>query len=339
MSVPDIQIVDLVWIDSTARGLTASAAANVKSVLAAGKKNYVLINASTDFARQASEAVCGHATVIPVPRSGGLVLRELLILWLAVKAMLARQKIVYTSWLPRLAFFPLVFPIESRIHVHDLNIFRKRIYDDDFAQPSFLSRAHQFVSIKRATQAYCFSRSVQKQIAKIRGGAIPSLIRQHVHVPPLAGAANSKQRMAAIFLDSRSYKGAWMLDRLYSSGKNFELVVVGDITESKANRLRAKGVHVRSLRPSDNEKFQLLSEASCVIFASKYEGFGIPPREAAAVGTPSLIARRAALMDIPKSLSISIDDFANDIDLDEISRLAAKIDRMELKAWAQAYVD
>jgi glycosyltransferase involved in cell wall biosynthesis len=194
------------------------------------------------------------------------------------------------------------------------------------------------MSIRKATQVNCFARSVQRQVAKLRGGALPGVVRQRVQVTP-PEAAKAKPRTAAIFLDNRGYKGAWMLDRLFSSSKNFELVVVGDISESKANRLRAKGLRVRSTRPSDAEKFSLLSDVEYVIFASKYEGFGIPPREAAAVGTPSLIARRAALMDIPKSLSISLGDFAHDIDLDEVSRLAAKIDRAALKAWAQTYVD
>jgi glycosyltransferase involved in cell wall biosynthesis len=334
----NIQIVDLLWIDSAARGLAASAETNVKTLLDDAKENYLLVRANTEFARTVAANTADRAVIVPLSRIGTLLAREIWIARCFVFALLRGRTVLYTSWVPRLALVTLLFPIRSRIFVHDLNIFRRRIHDGAFPQPSFLSRAHQWLSIKRATAIGCFARSVQRQIARAAGRAAP-LFQQRVSFPPANAEAPRQPRSAVIFLDARDYKGGWLLARLFSSSRDFDLIVVGEIGETKANALRTRGIRVRSLRPTRAEKFRLLAAADYLVFASKYEGFGIPPREAAAMGTPSLIARRAALMDMPPELSIAVEDQAGDIDLDALRGLAAGIDRTQLRAWAQTYAE
>ena len=114
--------------------------------------------------------------------------------------------------------------------------------------------------------------------------------------------------------------------------------MIGKIDAANEALLKSRGIAVRALRPTNKEKFRLLAECDYVIFASKYEGYGLPPREAAAVGTPSLIARRAALLDIPAPLSLSIDALGDRIDLAEIPRLAAQINRGALRQWAAQFL-
>jgi glycosyltransferase involved in cell wall biosynthesis len=230
----------------------------------------------------------------------------------------------------------LLLPIKCRLFVHDLNIFRARIHDRRFQQPSWLSRFHQYLSIKRATVVQCFARSVARQLKLLRRDTI-AIVGQTVRIVPPA-RSEKRGRSAVIFLDNRDYKGTWALDRLYSSKIGFQLTVIGKIDETHEKRLTSRGLAVRSLRPSDKDKFLLITEADFVIFASKFEGFGLPPREAAAVGTPSLIARRAALLDIPAPLSLSIERCGSRIDLDAIARLAAQIDRGALKQWAAEFI-
>ena len=46
---------------------------------------------------------------------------------------------------------------------------------------------------------------------------------------------------------------------------------------------------------SDGEKAALYRDAALVVFPSLYEGFGLPPFEAAAAGTPAIYAWRASM--------------------------------------------
>jgi glycosyltransferase involved in cell wall biosynthesis len=49
---------------------------------------------------------------------------------------------------------------------------------------------------------------------------------------------------------------------------------------------------------NDNELRTLYENAACFVFPSFYEGFGLPPLEAIAVGCPVVIARAASLPEV-----------------------------------------
>src|ERR1700692_2377901 len=146
----DIQIVDLIWIDPAAMGLTAGAEANVKNLLADSGTNVVLIRAGSSFAETLADQDPDKVRVVAIGATLRRVKREAWVLWLIFGAKLQRRHIFYTSWVPRLCLSALFLPIKCRAFVHDLNIYRKRIYDAQFVQPRFLSRLHQYFSIKRA---------------------------------------------------------------------------------------------------------------------------------------------------------------------------------------------
>jgi len=332
----DVQIIDLVWIDPAARGLANSGAANVTNLLADADLSYVLVNADSDFIPILAAVDSAKVRVVAIPRPARLLWREFHVLRLAAGAVLFGHRVYYTSWLPRLCACVLLLPIACRLVVHDLNSFRPRIYDAKFRRPSLLSRLHQWLSIKRATVVQCFARSVARQLKLLRADGA-TVISQTVTVVRPA-EIQKRPGSAVIFLDERDCKGTWVLDRFWCSGKAFQLTVIGKIDPLHETRLRARGIAVRSVRPSEAEKCQLLADAEFLIFCSKYEGFGLPVREAAAFGTPSLIARRAALLDVPPALSLSIDAFGDRVDLAEVARRAAVIDPGALKRWAEGFL-
>jgi glycosyltransferase involved in cell wall biosynthesis len=332
----DVQIIDMVWIDPAAIGLTTGAEANIKNLLADAKTNYVVLRAESNFPGILADADGDHVHLITLAGPARLLKRELWVLWLSARALMGGRAIFYTSWLPRLCFSALLLPIKCRVFVHDLNIFRPRIHDSRFPQPSLLSRLHQYLSIKRATIVQSFARSVGRQLKLLRREPIPVVGQTVRIVQPIATERPGNR--AVMFLDDRDYKGTWALDRFYSSTRDFELTVIGKINPANTELLRSRGISVHAVRPSNKDKFKMLAEADYVIFASKYEGFGLPPREAAAVGTPALIARRAALLDIPARLSLSIDEMGDRIDLAEIPRLAGHIGRDMLMQWASEFV-
>jgi glycosyltransferase involved in cell wall biosynthesis len=76
------------------------------------------------------------------------------------------------------------------------------------------------------------------------------------------------------------------------------LVVAGPVRdEALAQELRARGADLRGYVPKD-ELARLYRGAACLVFPSRYEGFGLPLVEAMASGTPVVAAPDAALREV-----------------------------------------
>ena len=58
---------------------------------------------------------------------------------------------------------------------------------------------------------------------------------------------------------------------------------------------------------SEEEKCELLKGAMCFLFPSLYEGFGLPPLEAMACGTPVIVSDRASLPEVVGEAGILVD--------------------------------
>ena len=179
----DLQIIDLLWIDPAALGLAAGAEANIKNLVADSGTNAVLVRAESNFAATLADEDPDKVRIIAIGGPGRCIKREAWVLWLTLRAKLQRRHVFYTSWVPRLCVSVLVLPIKCRVFVHDLNIWRARIYDAPFKQPSFLSRLHQYLSIKRANVVQCFARSVARQLGLLRRELI-SIVGQTVCIVP-----------------------------------------------------------------------------------------------------------------------------------------------------------
>lgn len=84
------------------------------------------------------------------------------------------------------------------------------------------------------------------------------------------------------------------------------------------DRIRRSPVADRVLllgRVSDEELVALYRAATCFVFPSRYEGFGFPPLEAMACGTPVVSSTRTSLAEV-------VGDAAVDIDPDDPSTIA-----------------
>jgi glycosyltransferase involved in cell wall biosynthesis len=76
------------------------------------------------------------------------------------------------------------------------------------------------------------------------------------------------------------------------------LVVAGPVRdEALARELRARGADLRGYVPRD-ELARLYRGAACLVFPSRYEGFGLPLVEAMASGTPVVAAPDPALQEV-----------------------------------------
>jgi glycosyltransferase involved in cell wall biosynthesis len=116
------------------------------------------------------------------------------------------------------------------------------------------------------------------------------------------------------------------------------LVVVGPHRDATlVDALRAGGADVRGYVPKD-ELVHLYQRAACLVFPSRYEGFGLTPAEAMACGTPVVARPDPAVREVVADAGVLTDDLAEGVRtaLRERSRLrAAGLERARLFTWTE----
>src|SRR5205823_4400233 len=101
--------------------------------------------------------------------------------------------------------------------------------------------------------------------------------------------------------------------------------------------LERRGAEVRGYVPKD-ELVRLYQSAACLVFPSRYEGFGLPVVEAMACGTPVVAAPEAALQEVAGDAAVFADDLADGVRraLDDRDRLAAAgLRRVQAFSWRE----
>jgi glycosyltransferase involved in cell wall biosynthesis len=115
-----------------------------------------------------------------------------------------------------------------------------------------------------------------------------------------------------------------------------QLVVVGPAKDAElAAELTRRGAEVRGYVPKD-ELVDLYQRAACLVFPSRYEGFGLPVVEAMACGTPVVAAPEPAMQEVAGEAAIFTEDLADGIRraLAERERLsAAGLERARAFTW------
>jgi glycosyltransferase involved in cell wall biosynthesis len=117
-----------------------------------------------------------------------------------------------------------------------------------------------------------------------------------------------------------------------------KLVVVGPAKDEQlAAELRRRGAEVRGYVPKE-ELVSLYQRAACLVFPSRYEGFGLPVVEAMACGTPVVAAPEPAMQEVAGDAAIFAEDLAEGIRraLAERERLsAAGLERAKAFSWRE----
>jgi glycosyltransferase involved in cell wall biosynthesis len=117
-----------------------------------------------------------------------------------------------------------------------------------------------------------------------------------------------------------------------------KLVVVGPKKDAElVAELERRGADVRGYVAKD-ELVRLYQSAACLVFPSRYEGFGLPVVEAMACGTPVVAAPEPAMQEVAGDAAIFTDDLAAGVRqaLAERERLsAAGIERAKAFSWRE----
>jgi len=95
-----------------------------------------------------------------------------------------------------------------------------------------------------------------------------------------------------------------------SSKMDFNLYFVGgeSLTAEEIKLQKRKELQIFTGRLGDEELVSVLSNAEALIYPSKYEGFGMPPLEALALGTPVIVTKNSSILESVGDLGIFVEN-------------------------------
>jgi glycosyltransferase involved in cell wall biosynthesis len=231
---------------------------------------------------------------------------------------------------PALAHFvhalPLTCPVPAVVTVQDLSWERDpSVFGlwDRVTFKVFVRRA-----VRKARRVLAISERTKRDLVELYGTPADKVVVTPLAPDPafllfVSAIEPRKQPLAAI-------DAANAVDR--------KLVVVGPRKDEElAAELERRGADVRGYVPKD-ELVSLYQRAACLVFPSRYEGFGLPVVEAMACGTPVVAAPEAAMQEVAGDAAIFTDDLAGGIRraLADRERLAAAgLERAKSFTWQE----
>ena len=97
----------------------------------------------------------------------------------------------------------------------------------------------------------------------------------------------------------RSYEAVqFMLEYARSAGAGLQLTILGPLTREAELLLRGRSANRIKRTLSGHELARLIRESRALVFNSEREGFGLPPVEAYALGTPAVYARTDVMVEV-----------------------------------------
>jgi glycosyltransferase involved in cell wall biosynthesis len=190
-------------------------------------------------------------------------------------------------------------------------------------------------SVKRARHVFAISERTKRDLVELYGTS-----PEKITVTPLApdpAFRPAQEHDSFLLFVSAIEPRKQPLDAIEAANAvGRRLVVVGPKKDAElAAELERRGAEVRGYVPKD-ELVRLYQSAACLVFPSRYEGFGLPVVEAMACGTPVVAAPEPALQEVAGDAAVFADDLADGVRraLAERERLsAAGLERAKAFSW------
>jgi glycosyltransferase involved in cell wall biosynthesis len=227
---------------------------------------------------------------------------------------------------PALAHFihslPLVCPVPAVLTVQDLSWERDPgVFGlwDRLTFKVFVRR-----SVRKAQRVLAISERTKRDLVELYGTATDKVVVTPLAPDPAFKPAREHDSFL-LFVSAIEPRKQPLAAIDAANAVDRKLVVVGPRKDEElAAELVRRGADVRGYVPKE-ELVSLYQRAACLVFPSRYEGFGLPVVEAMACGTPVVAAPEPAMQEVAGEAAIFTDDLADGIRraLADRERLAA----------------
>ena len=240
---------------------------------------------------------------------------------------------------PALAHFvhslPLVCPAPAVLTVQDLSWERDPSVFGRWDLVTFKLFVRR--SVRRAQRVFAISERTKRDLVELyRTPAEKVVVTPLAPDPAFVPAGEHDSFLLFVSAIEPRKNPLAAIDAANAVGR--KLVVVGPRKDEKlAAELQRRGADVRGYVPKD-ELVRLYQRAACLVFPSRYEGFGLPVVEAMACGTPVVAAREPALQEVAGDAAVFTDDLADGVRraLAEREQLsAAGLERAKAFSWRE----
>jgi len=197
-------------------------------------------------------------------------------------------------------------------------------------------------SVRRAARVITVSERTKRDLVELYGASEGKIVVVPNGVDPaFRPAATNGRGGYALLVGAVQARKNPLAAAEAAARAGLPLVAVGPAKEpALARELERRGVTLRGYVPKE-ELAELYRGAACLLFPSRYEGFGLPVLEAMASGTPVVAADEPALREVAGDAAVfaAPDGLAEGIELAlrERERLvAAGLERARLFSWEAA---
>lgn len=228
--------------------------------------------------------------------------QELRMAW-ALPRLLARcgAALVHTQYA-----LPWRCPCPGVVTIHDLSFER---------DPTLMGRRDRLVfrrvvpwSARRAARVLTVSERSRQDILDLYHLGASTVVVTPNGVDPIfqPAAGGSRDYVLSVGAVQPRKRQLAALEAARAAG--LPLVVVGPVRDAGlARRLREGGATLRGY-VEQGELAGLYRGAACLVQSSGYEGFGLPVLEAMASGTPVVVVRDEALLEVVGDAAVAVDD-------------------------------
>jgi len=228
---------------------------------------------------------------------------------------------------------PFYIPGNLVITIHDLeplerenSVLRKNIFN--FYLRRSLKKAKKVIAISNTTKKNIlnFYPNIESKIKVIYETIDEEFLKRKINTPKLI-----KNRYILYVGNRRKHKNLGNLIKAFNLVRekypDLKLIIAGtkfsevDEVNILKKKLLLENEILEFISVSNKEIINLYANAKALILVSFHEGFGLPPMEAMAVGTPVILSNLAVLREIYGGVSL----FVNPYDINNISEAILKI--------------